>query len=314
MFVEEVKSALWTILLTRLTILLLMTTRTSLRQHLLRGGRSYGPLLLGDSPIVAELLSLVGYDHLVIDHEHGPTDIRSGLAMLQAMDAAQAHFQHHHHDNDSATTNRRRRTEAIVRVPAPHDAVYMKKVLDTLRLPAGVLVPMVDNADMAKQVIRSTRYPTGMDDGTASSSLNGNRGCAAPLVRGSGWGLAPNDYLQQTRDDLLVMIQVETPQAIQAVPEMAQIEGVDGIFIGPLDLSASVGKMGQFQDADVQALIDQAEEAIRNSPAFLAGFRPPGRDLNEMFDAGYQFVCGSVDLALLREAAKADWAAAQKHL
>lgn len=310
MCVGEAKSPAWTVLLTRLTILLMTTTTQSLRQHLLRGGRSYGPLLLGDSPIVAELLSLVGYDHLVIDHEHGTTDIRSGLAMLQAMDAAQAHF----HDDSSATPPRRRtRTEAIVRVPAPHDPVYMKKVLDTLRLPAGVLVPMVDTAEMAEQVVRSTRYPTG--NGTANKgSLNGNRGCAAPLVRGSGWGMAPHDYEKQSRDDLLVMIQVETPQAIQAVPEMAQIEGIDGIFIGPLDLSANIGKMGQFQDGDVQALILRAEEAVRNSPAFLAGFRPPGRDLGEMFDAGFQFVCGSVDLALLREAAKADWVAAQKHL
>ena len=185
----------------------------------------------------------------------------------------------------------------------------MKKVLDTLRLPAGVLVPMVDNADTAQQVVRSTRYPLG--DGSA---LDGNRGCAAPLVRGSGWGLSQRDYLQQSRDDLLVMIQVETLRGIQAVPEMASVPGIDGIFIGPLDLSASIGKMAKFHDDEVKALIAQAEEAVRDSPAFLAGFRAPGRDLSEMFAAGYQLVCGSVDLALLREAAKADLAAAKKHL
>jgi 2-keto-3-deoxy-L-rhamnonate aldolase RhmA len=207
----------------------LSSTSFSLRQHLLNGGRSYGPLLLGDSPIVAEMLRMVGYGHLVVDHEHSPTDVRSGQAMLQAIDAAKAY-----------STASSRRTETIVRLPG-HDPIYMKKVLDSLRLPAGVLVPMVENAEMAKQVVRSTRYHLGDQ---SNSSLDGNRGCAAPLVRASGYGMSPSggsssssNYLQQTRQDLLVMVQVETPQAIDNIEEIAEVEGVDGIFLGPLDLS-----------------------------------------------------------------------------
>lgn len=269
---------------------------TSLRQHLLNGGRSYGPFLLSDSPVVAEMLAMIGYGHIVVDHEHSPTSIRSGQAMLQAIDAAKAY---------SST-----KTEAIVRTPS-HDPVYMKKVLDSLRLPAGVLVPMVENAEMAKQVVQSTRYPLGDQ---SNGSLDGIRGCAAPLIRGSGWGMTPHNYVQQTRQDLLVMVQVETPQAIDEIPEIAEVEGVDGIFIGPLDMSASVGKMGQFQDKNVQTLIASAEEAIRSSPAFLAGFRAPGRDLKDMHDAGYQLICGSVDLALLRQAAQDDVASVEEFL
>ena len=285
-----------------ISVVLMMNRSTkSLRKHLLSGGRSYGPFLLSDSPIVAELLSTVGYGHIVVDHEHGPTDIRSGMAMLQAIDAAYATFGASTDQNSPAPM----RTEPIVRVPA-HDPVYMKKVLDTLRLPAGVLVPMVNDAETARQVVKSTRYPTGKN-----GDLDGNRGCAAPVVRGSAWGMLGNDYyLEQTKQDLLVMVQVETPQAIQAVPEISQVEGIDGIFIGPLDLSASIGKMGQFDDPQVQELIASAEQAVRESPVFLAGFRAPGRSVKDMFEAGYQLVCGSVDLALLREAAKADLAQA----
>ena len=270
--------------------IIIITTMLSLKQHLRNGGRSYGPLLLGDSPMTAELLALVGYGHVLIDHEHSPTNVRSGYRMCQAIDAAQSD------------------TQTIVRIPAA-DPVYMKQVLDSLRLPAGVLVPMVDTAEMAAAVVQSTRYP-------AAGKTTGKRGCAAPLVRASGWGLSPTDYMRQADEDLLVMVQVETPQAIQAVPDIAQVEGIDGIFIGPLDLSASVGKMGQFDDPEVTAMMEAAERAIRDAHGvFLAGFRAPGRDLRDMFDtAGYQLVCGSVDLGLLREAAKADLASAQEFL
>lgn len=187
-----------------------------------------------------------------------------------------------------------------------------------MRLPAGVLVPMVDSAEMATAVVQSTRYPVGdknKNENTYSNAIDGKRGCAAPLVRASGWGLSRQDYMRQASEDLLVMVQVETPQAIDEIPEIANIPGIDGIFIGPLDLSASVGKMGQFDDPEVRALMDAAEQAIRDADGvFLAGFRAPGRDLGEMFEAGYQLICGSVDLGLLRQAAKADLAAAQEFL
>ena len=109
----------------------------SLRQRLLNGDSSYGPLLMSDSPVVAEVLAGVGYGHIVIDHEHAPTDVRSGQALLRAIDAADG------------------QTEAIVRVPGPEDPVYMKRVLDTMRLPGGILVPMVETAEMAKNIVSS---------------------------------------------------------------------------------------------------------------------------------------------------------------
>lgn len=93
----------------------------SLRQHLLRGGKSYGPVCMSDSPVVVEMLAHAGYGHMVIDHEHSPTDSSSGQALLQAIDAARAS------------------TAPIIRVDS-HSPSYLKKILDSMRLPGGVLV------------------------------------------------------------------------------------------------------------------------------------------------------------------------------
>mgnify|MGYP005847074141 CR=1 FL=1 len=124
----------------------------------------------------------------------------------------------------------------------------------------------------------------------------------------SGWGATKSndEYLQQCQDDLLVMLQVETPRGVEAIDEIAETDGVDLIFLGPFDLSASASKMGQFDDPDVQDLIRRAEQAVIKSPCLLGGFRSPGRDLECMFNDGYSLVCGSVDLGLLREAARID--------
>lgn len=217
----------------------IMGTRANacLKQHLLNGGKSYGSMLMSNSPIVAELMSSMGYGHLIIDHEHSPTDIPSGQLMLQAI-------------RDS------RATEPIVRLPSA-DSVYMKKVLDSMRLSGGVLVPMVEDAATAEAVVHATQYPNGTGSGR-------KRGCAVPFIRASAWGM-DTDYISRCNDELLVMVQVESPQGVEAIDEIANVEGIDMIFLGPMDLSCSIGKMGQFSDPEVKALLQQAEEIVRNN-------------------------------------------------
>lgn len=244
---------------------------------------------MSDSPVVMELLAMTGYGHMIIDHEHSPTDSSSGQVLLQAMDSA-AGIMHH-------------RTEPIIRV-ADQDATYMKKILDSLKLPGGVLVPMVETAQAAETIVAATRYPR-----QTHGDLNGMRGCAVPFVRASGYGIqmSTQEYMRQCQEDLLVMVQVETPKGVEAIPEIAAVPGIDGIFLGPFDISCSIGKVGQFEDAEVQELMQKAEQAVRSTDCFLAGFRSSGRDLNTMFwDDGYSLICGSVDLGLLRNAAQRD--------
>jgi 4-hydroxy-2-oxoheptanedioate aldolase len=264
---------------------------------------------MSDSPVVMELVALAGYGHMIIDHEHSPTDSASGQVLLQAIDAARW---------ASATTTTTAATattivtEPIIRVP-DHDATYMKKILDSLRLPGGVLVPMVEDAETAAKVVAATRYPLQLsDDNDNAAAVGGIRGCAVPFVRASGYGRNP-EYMRHCQEDLLVMVQVETEKGVQAIPEIAAVPGLDGIFLGPFDLSCSIGKVGQFDDEQVNELIQTAEQAVRKSDCFLAGFRSSGRDLKKMFeDDGYSLVCGSIDLGLLREAARQDVEAANE--
>ena len=300
------------------TILAMTSSLLCLRQRLLQQhAKTYGTLLLSDSPVVAELLAGMGYGHIIIDHEHSPTHIggSSHLSMLQGLDAANYHRSRQQQQQDSQPLL----VEPIIRMPGPSkDPSYMKQVLDSVRLPGGVLVPMVEDADTAQAIVDSIRYPKQQNQ-NSSSSKGGVRGCAVPFVRASGWGtmgtstsrsVSDNSatYMHQCEEELLVMVQVETPQAVEKIPEIAAVEGIDMIFLGPMDLSCSIGKMGQFDDAEVQTLLKTAEQAVRDSPdCLLGGFRPPGRDLKEMFDdAGYSLVTGSVDMGLLREAARVD--------
>jgi len=269
----------------------------SLRQRLLTGGKSYGPVCMSDSPIVVELLAMAGYGHLIIDHEHSPTDSSSGQALLQAVDAARFSWSHR-----SSSQSKEVITEPIIRVP-DHDPTYMKKILDSLRLPGGVLVPMVEDAETASRVVAATRYPLQLSDGP--DAIHGIRGCAVPFVRASGYG-KNREYMRQCQEELLVMVQVESQRGVDAIPDIASVPGIDGIFLGPFDLSCSIGKVGRFDDNDVKELVQSAESSVRSSKCFLAGFQSGGRNLGQMFDAGYGLVCGSVDLGLLREAARKD--------
>lgn len=270
------------------------TTSISLRQRLLSGGKSYGPMLMSDSPVVAEILSLIGYDFIIIDHEHCPTSIHSNQELLRAIDSGNTIYG----KNDAKTT---KWTESIIRLPGPNDPVYMKKVLDSIRLPAGVLVPMVDNQQMAENIVQSIRYPQ-----------KGIRGCAIPFIRSNYYGIIDNtvdEYMNQCQNDLLVLVQIETLAGLKNIQSIANVNGIDGIFLGPFDISASLDKLGQWDDPCVQETIQKAEEEIHhNTKCLLAGFQPPYRTTYEMFHKHhYNLVCGSIDIGLLRNAAMNDY-------
>jgi 2-keto-3-deoxy-L-rhamnonate aldolase RhmA len=205
----------------------------------------------------------------------------------------------------------------------------MKKVLDTLPLPAGVLIPMIEDAATARAVVQSTRYPRQFkqqqqqqhqqesDAGGALPVLlldGGIRGCAVPGIRASGFG-TQMDYMERAQNDLFVMVQVETLKGVEAIAEIAAVPGIDAIFIGPYDLSCSLGYMGDFDNEQVQEVLKRAEQAVLDSRTttstggggcLLAGFRSPGRSIAEMFKSGYSLICGAADVGLIQEAANRD--------
>ena len=279
-------------------------------------------MLLSGSPTIAEIICNVGYNHVVVDMEHSPLDVSSTVSMLRAIDASRGGTSTNRVSTSTSTS-----TTPIVRVPSHLDIANTKRILDILQPPAGIMFPMIETASDARLAISSVLYPP-----------KGIRGCAHSFVRASGYGTNTNYFHDDSNNDYLKIVQVESARAIENIPEIGLVDGVDCIFLGPLDISCSIGKMGQFEEnGQVMELIRHAEQLVRETSIrkrdlylnkndhdeqqgegegddktggrlILGGFRSPGRMLEEMFseDVGYQFVAGSVDLGLIQSAAKMD--------
>lgn len=233
------------------------------------GDRQVGMWSTLCSPIVAETLSYSGLDWVLIDTEHSPNEVPNVMAQLQAMAAGDV--------------------TPIVR-PAWNDAVLMKRLLDI-----GTncfLVPFVQNADEAAAAVAATRYPP-----------EGVRGVSVSQ-RGNKFGRV-EDYFQRANEEICVLAQVETPQAAAACADIASVEGVDGVFIGPSDLAASMGHIGNSKHPDVVQAIKDAAKACRdaNKPVGILAFS--GDDAQEYFDAGFTFVAVGSDLGAVTRSADA---------
>ncbi len=221
---------------------------------------------------VAEIVAQAGYDCVMIDLEHGPGDLGELMTVLPAVE--------------------RWACAPLCRVPV-NDAVWIKRVLD-LGV-AGVMAPAVDDAAAARELVASCRYPPG-----------GRRGLAPTLVRAAGYGRDWRGYLERCEAELLIIAQVETRRAIEAVDEIVGVDGLDMLFIGPFDLSADLGHTGAPDHGEVRAAIERVERATKKAGLLLGGLPTPGRSAEELFAAGYHLVLGGSDVVLLRDAARAD--------
>jgi 4-hydroxy-2-oxoheptanedioate aldolase len=195
------------------------------------GERAQIGLWLGlTDPICAEISAGAGFDWLLIDGEHAPNDVRSILAQLQAVAPYPVH--------------------PIVR-PVTGDVQLIKQLLDIGA--QTLLVPMVETAEQAKQFVSAMRYPPA-----------GIRGVGAALARASQWNRVTN-YLHEADHQMCLLVQVETRLGLDNLDAIAAVEGVDGVFIGPSDLSAALGHLGEPAHADVQQAIDDAIRRIRSA-------------------------------------------------
>jgi len=224
---------------------------------------------LGD-PYTAELCATAGFDWLLVDGEHGPNDLRSMLGTLQAVAPYPLH--------------------PVVRVPHG-DAALIKQVLEIGA--TSLLVPMVESAEHARALVRATRYPP-----------QGMRGVGSGLARSSRWSSYPK-YLHEANERICLLVQVETVEALAQIDAIAAVEGVDGVFIGPSDLSASMGYLGEPAHPEVRAAIDAAIGRI-----LAAGKAPGVLTVDEALarhyiDLGARFVAVGVDATLLARATRA---------
>ena len=223
-------------------------------------------LSLGD-PISTEVAGTAGFDWLLIDSEHTPYDISRIRMQLMALEASESH--------------------AAVRVPSS-ETWMLKQVLD-----AGaqtVLVPMVESADQARQLVHDVRYPP-----------TGGRGVGYSGARCSKFGQI-SDYGTTADDQICLLIQVENMAGMAELDDILTVDGIDGVFIGPADLSADMGHMGQISHPDVQNTIKEAFqriEAAGKAPGVLATSPDMTQDL---IDAGARFAATGVGIQLLANA------------
>jgi 4-hydroxy-2-oxoheptanedioate aldolase len=244
-------------------------TRNAFKHAIAAGQLQIGLWCSLCSNIAADIVSDSGFDWLLLDTEHSPNEIPDVLAQLQAVRGGTA--------------------TPIVR-PAWNDAVLIKRVLDIGA--QSVLIPYVQDVEEAKRAVAAVRYPPA-----------GIRGVAA-AARASRYGRVAG-YLQNADAEICTLVQVETRQALDQLEAIATVEGVDGVFIGPSDLSASFGHVGNPQHPEMQKVLENAVTRLKKigKPAgILTGNEEEAR---RYIGWGYTFVAVGADVGLLARGADA---------
>lgn len=219
--------------------------------------------------VSTEAVAGSGYDWLLIDTEHAPNELPTVHSQLQAVAAWQV--------------------SPIVR-PAWNDTVLLKRLLDIGV--QTVLVPFVQNAEEARRAVKATRYPP-----------HGVRGVSV-ATRANGFGRI-KDYFSRANDEICVLVQVETHAALEAIDEIAAVEGVDGVFIGPSDLAADLGYLGASGHAEVQSAIAQGINRIQKNGKAAGILAPIEADAKRWLEAGCLFVAVGSDVGLLARGSEA---------
>ena len=221
------------------------------------------------SSVIAELMANAGYDFLVIDAEHSTASVHAVHPLLQATAASGV--------------------PAVVRMPS-HDPVAIKFALDLGAM--SLYFPMVNTVEQATRLARACRYPP-----------FGDRGFAR-MHRASRYG-ALDDYFARINHEVCIVAQLETPEAMVAAMQIAQVPGIDGLFVGPGDLSMTLGHEGDTQHPEVRELMSEVGGYCRRAGVPLGTVMPTAEAAAWAFSVGYTFVSIASDLGVLMQAARA---------
>jgi 2-dehydro-3-deoxyglucarate aldolase/4-hydroxy-2-oxoheptanedioate aldolase len=221
------------------------------------------------SPITAEILAEAGFDVLLIDMEHGPGDIMVLMAQIQAMKGEKA--------------------VPFVRA-SWNDFVQIKRILDAGAY--GLVVPYVCSAQEAQAAVKAAKYPP-----------EGIRGIAGS-TRAAHYGYNSLEYFDTANRDIFVFVQIETPGAVQNIDEILSVPGVDGIFIGPMDLATTHGFRGKPGTPAMQEIIKGLEKKIKASGKALATVCNNFADAKEKYDRGYNMITLISDTTALGKVAR----------
>lgn len=243
-----------------------------LKARLKAGKKCLGAWLAANNAITAELFGQAGYDFVIVDHEHGPGDFVGAMGQLQALRAG---------GGDRAPS-------PIVRIPW-HDATYIKRSLDIGM--EGIMVPNVETPDVAEAMVKACLYPP-----------LGYRGLAFGVTRHSAYGADSADTWAKANTEAFIMLQIETPKAVEAIPAMSKVPGFDAFLIGPNDLMSNAGENPLKPSPAFQKLLAKAEDAIRAGGKKLASIQHSGLAFQQLFERGYDLICHASDISMLRMA------------
>ena len=243
--------------------------RNAFKHAIARGERQIGLWCSLCNPIAIEIVAHSGYDWLLLDTEHSPNDVPDILSQLQAAQAGNAC--------------------CIVR-PAWNDMVLIKRFLDIGA--QTLLLPFVQTREEARRAVEWTRYPP-----------HGVRGITGS-GRASRYGRV-KDYLKNASSEICVLVQVETREALKQIEAIASVDGIDGVFIGPNDLSASFGHIGNWGHTEVQAALEDAVKRLRKIGKPAGILTPNEEEAKKFIEWGYTFVAVGADLGLLARNADA---------
>lgn len=242
----------------------------NLKARVRSGETVFGCFLSIGSSITAEIMGLAGYDWALIDLEHGAGGEREALSQMQALEATPA--------------------AAVVRV----ESGVRQRAHRVLDLGAcGIMFPRIDTAEQAREAVAAMRYPPEGVRGVAFS----NRACS--------FGSSFKPYMQASLNSLLCIVQIETPEAVANVDAIAAVDGVDVLFIGPSDLSHSLGILGQFDDPRYIDAVDKTGEAGKRHGKATGILLPKPDDLEFYRERGFTFLASGSDGVLLNNAARA---------
>lgn len=229
------------------------------------GERLLGTIITLPSPEVAELIALCGYDWLFIDLEHGPSDVLTAQRILQAA-----------------------RCPCLIRVPDSSEA-WIKRVLDIGA--TGVIVPGVRSAAEVERVVSASRYPPA-----------GTRGIGAG--RAHGYGQQFKAYLSDANDEVVVVPQIEHIDAVREIEAIATVSGANALFVGPFDLSASIGYPGVERHPEVVAAIARVRQVCQEAERRLGIFASDVDSAAHWLEAGFTLVAVATDSAMLGQRAR----------
>ena len=240
------------------------------KKRLKAGETLMGCWLSGASPVMTEVLTTCGFDWLLIDGEHSPNTITTMTEQMRIIGPSGV--------------------PALARIPFG-DTWQVKMVLDTGC--QTVLIPMIESVEHAEEMVQAMKYPP-----------EGVRGVGAYAARASGYGGTP-EYLQTANDQTCLLLQIENKAGLECLDDVLKLDGVDGVFIGPSDLSANLGYLGQPEHPEVQKVIDESLAKIM-AAGKAAGVLTMNLDLVKKYsDMGVGFIAAAMDIPMLATTARA---------